>query len=278
MSLIDKINHFFLLIIDTVKRIGLWQAWLILIGYFLINWFMLYAHYDFMSPFFYGLMKFWTSLVNPNMSVTFTHYPQHLALLDSYFSWAKLGVGLLFEGLILGFVARLFAGRVFKSGTVAARSLWSLWIQLIIVWFVLNGLWMLIGSQLPSLAQPYLNGPRRLAAFGFVVLPFCFMVVFSLLYYALPAVAIYGDNVFQAIARSLKLFLRRPFTSFFLAALVLIVPTFLAALASRPDQILDKFRPELVYYLLVAGLAVEIPANFLWVGTAVQFLRDTQDQ
>lgn len=278
MSLLERINHYFLMLLDTVRQIGLWRVWLVLIGYFLLNWFLLYAHCDFTSPLFYGLIKVWTSLVNGRLAPIFTHYPQHFALLDLYFSWSKIGLGLFLEGLVLGVVARLFAGRVYRqAGAERKRSIWSLWIHLVIVWVVLNGLWMLVASQVPALAAPYLTGARRAMAFSFVVLPFLFMVVFSLFFTALPAVAIYGDNAFKAIARSLRLFLHRPFTSFFLAAVVLIVPTFLAAIVSRPDQILDKFRPELVYYLLLAGLVIEIPANFLWIGTAVHFLRDTRD-
>lgn len=276
--MLQRINHYFLLILDTIKQVGLWRAWLLLVVYFLVNWLLLYAHFDFMSPLFYGAVKAWTSLVNPNLAPAFTHYPQHFAFMDLYFSWSKLGLGFLFEGLVLGVVARIFAGRVYRHARDGeARSIWSLWIHLIIVWAVLNGLWMLVASQVPALLAPYLNGPRRVMAFSFVFLPFVFMAVFSLLFCALPAVAVYGDNAFKAILRSLRLFLRRPFTCFFLAAVVLVVPTFLAAVVSRPDQILDKFRPELIYYLLLAGLVVEIPANFLWIGTAVHFLRDTRD-
>ncbi|MCP4685538.1 MAG: hypothetical protein GY867_08810 [bacterium] len=276
MNLLKGINHYFLLILDTLRKIGHWRVWLVLMGYFLLNWFLLYAHYDFMSPLFYNVIKSWTLLVDADLAPAFTHYPQQFVLMDHYFGWSKIGLGLLFEGLMLGIVARLFARRVYRR-QIESRSVWSLWMHLMIVWIVLNGLWMLAASQIPALAAPYLTGPRRIMAFAFAFLPFVFVAILSVLYCALPAVVIYGDNALKAVIRSLRLFLSRPFTSFFLAALVLAVPTFVAAIISRPDQVIDKFRPELIYYLLLAGLAIEIPANFLWIGTAVHFLRDTED-
>jgi len=276
VSLLERINHYFLLILDTIRQIGQWRIWLILVGYFLLNWLLLYAHYDFMSPLFYSTVKSWTFLVDADLAPAFTHYPQHFVLMDHYFSWSRIGLGLLLEGLLLGVVARLFARQVFRRGR-KIRSIWSLWIHLVVIWVVLNGLWMLAAWQIPALAAPYLTGPRRIMVFAFAFLPFVFMAIFSVLFCALPAVAIYGDNALKAILRSLRLFFGRPFTCFFLAALILAVPTFLAAIISRPDQIIDKFRPELIYYLLLAGLVVEIPVNFLWVGTAVHLLRDTED-
>lgn len=278
MSLIERINHYFLLILDTLKLAGLGRAWLILLAYFLVNWMLLYAHFDFMSPLFYGAVKLWTSTVNPGLAQVFTHYPQHFALMDYYFGWSKIIVGLLLEGLVLGLVARSFTRRVFRRGRGGeSRSIWSLWFHLVIVWAVLNGLWFLLGSVVPSLAQPLLTSTKRILAFSFVALPGLFMVVFAVLYAALPAVVVYGDNALKAILRSIRLFLSRPFTSFFLAAAVLVVPSVLAALVSRPEEIINRFRPELIYYLLLAGLIVEVPAYFLWMGTAVHFLRDTED-
>jgi hypothetical protein len=41
--------------------------------------------------------------------------------------------------------------------------------------------------------------------------------------------------------------------------------------------IIEKFRPELVYWVLLAGLAVNALASFLWMGTAVRFLIDEEE-
>ena len=73
------------------------------------------------------------------------------------------------------------------------------------------------------------------------------------------------------------LFVRRPFVCFFLATLVLALPVFIAALSSQTSDIVDKFRPELVYWLVLFGLLAEVPANFFWMGAAIRFLAEPEE-
>jgi hypothetical protein len=189
-----------------------------------------------------------------------------------------MALAFVLEVLILGLVARLFVRRVYRYLPAGmTRSVWSLWGHLIIVWAVLNGLWILITWQAPALASPFLTGSRRILAFNFVALPFMLMGVLAVLYCALPAVAVYGDSALRALTRSFRLFLERPFTCFFLAAAVLVAPAVLAALIGNPGWIIGKFGPEMIYCLIIARLAAEMAAGFLWMGTAVYFLRDTED-
>jgi hypothetical protein len=47
-------------------------------------------------------------------------------------------------------------------------------------------------------------------------------------------------------------------------------------LTGRSGQIVQKFKPELVYWLLLAGLVVDILFFFFWMGTAVRFLVDEE--
>jgi hypothetical protein len=49
-------------------------------------------------------------------------------------------------------------------------------------------------------------------------------------------------------------------------------PYLLSRIAGRSEQIVWNFRPELVYWVMLAGLVVELVANFFWMGTAVRFL------
>ena len=111
MSILDSINRFITLFLDTIKQFGRFRAWAILLGYFLINWLILYAHYDFTSPLFYTLVTTWTNLIDAGNADAFTHYPAQFYHLSDFYGWAKFGVGVVFEGLVLGAVASILAQR-----------------------------------------------------------------------------------------------------------------------------------------------------------------------
>ena len=280
MRLIDKFNQFVYLFIDTLKKFGLFKAWLLLLFWFAVNWFVLYMHYDSLSPMFYGVISVWLSLVklisNDQAVSAFQYYPQHFFYLGEFFGWAKILLALLFEGLILAAVARQFGKRYNLSDSFGG-SVWSRWGHLILVWVVLNALTIGASYAIPPVVAPFINGPRRLAAFSFILMPFVFTFIFSLFIFALPAVAVKGESCFKAIGHSLRLFVKRPFTAFFLAALILFVPLIIGAFAGRPSQIIETFRPEMVYWLLAIGLFVEMIANFFWMGATVRFLSEPEE-
>jgi len=47
-------------------------------------------------------------------------------------------------------------------------------------------------------------------------------------------------------------------TCFFLSLDILVVPISISIIASRLAEIEEKFKPELVYWLLLAGLAADV--------------------
>ena len=278
MNLLTRINQFFLLFVDTLRQFGRWRIWLLLLGYFLLHWLVLYSHYKFPVPPFYGLLAPWIRLVGGDQAVAFGHYPQHLFYLGSYYGWAKIMVGLVLEGAVLGAVANLFHQAYARQVSPGSQHYWFwLWGNLVPAWIVLNAGMLAVGTILPDLAGPYLSGPRRVLAFSYVFLPGVFAFVFALFFFAIPRVATLGENAAVAIFRSLTTFFRRPFTCFFLALSILIVPALLNAVISRPASIIDRFRPELIYWLLTISLAIEIVANFFWIGTAVRYLFEPEE-
>jgi len=273
MNLLDKINQFLLLFVETLRRLGNWRIWAVLLGYLALHWLVLYGHFRYVSTPFYGWLTPWIDFIGGDRAQAFSHYPQHFFYLGRYAGWAKLSVSLLIEGPVLGVVAMLF-WRSFTKAPLEGpqRGVLGRWFNLVLAWAGLNALMMAVGHFLPTLASPFLNGPRRVLAFSYMVLPLCFAMVFAVLYFALPRVAVLGENAPLAIWRSVVQFVRRPFLAFFGAALILALPVFLNAVTSRPASIIDGFRPELVYWLLSASLVFEMVANFFWMGTAVSFL------
>jgi hypothetical protein len=276
MPLLKHINQFVFLFEETFRQLHRWRIWLVLAVYAALAWLVLYIHVDISSPYFFGLMKAWTPIFGSARAEGFFHYPGHYALLPYYFEWAKLILSVLLEGLFLGTAALLFYSR-FASGTQnlpgSFRAEVRLWGQLVLASIVFNGLLTLVGWALPTVFAPLLRGyGRRTLAFEFVVMPFIYSLLLGLFYFAVPSIAIRGVSFLKGIGRSFKIFLRRPFMSFFLAAIVLLAPIAVAAVLQQTDTIINKFKPEMVYWLLVAGILADMVSAFLWMGTAARFL------
>ncbi len=280
MGIVSGINRFIGLFVDTFKQFGRGRIWLLLFAYFLLNWLLLYAHYDFMSPVFYGFIKFWTGLFGSHQATGFTHYPGHFLLLPYFFGWAKFYLGIILEGAVLGATALMFYDSfldVEKEDRSTFKATLSSWIHLVLAWLVINGLIMLVNLKLPDLLEPWLAGsPRRIKAFEFVLLPFIYVVILALFYHVIPSVAVFRENFLKALRRSLCIFVKNPFTCFFLSLVVLAGPVFVSILSSRSGEIVQKFKPELVYWLLLAGLIVDVFFYFFWMGTAVRLLVDEE--
>jgi hypothetical protein len=64
---------------------------------------------------------------------------------------------------------------------------------------------------------------------------------------------------------------------FFLSLVVPALPIFIAIITSRSAEIVEKFVPGMVYWLLLTGLATDILFYFFWMGTAVRLLIDEED-
>jgi hypothetical protein len=289
MPLIESLNWFLYLFIDTFHLVGRVKTWLLLALLFLLNWFILYAHYDFLTPIFYETVIDWVELVDQvgnwitgtetSNAENYTHYPAHLYLMPEYFRWAKLILALLLEGLILGAVARVF-GKYFiwrREDWAARRSFGVSWPAIMLAWIIINGLMFLTGFFLPVWLRPFLDGPGRELALSAIVLPSIFTLIMALFFFTIPSIAVLGDGFVKAVRRSLRIFHRYPFTCLSLAGSILLVPIVISILSGYSSEIIQRFDPALVYWILFAGLIAELIANFFWMGTAVRFLAERQE-
>lgn len=278
MGFVACVNRLVLLFMDTLRQLFSGRIWVILFSYFALQWFVLYAHYQFMSPALGWIASITLQFQDPQRAAAFTHYPAHLVLLPGVFGWAKFAIGILVEGLVLGMVATEFLRR-FRSPVAPSASGWGsflrLWANLAIVWLVLNGLALALGEFVPNLLASKLYSPKRIAVFSFVLMPALFTVCAALFFYAVPILVSTRRSAFYALRRALVLCLRNPITTLVLAGLVIAGPVLIAAVSGGyATTIVDKFRPELVYWLLVLGIFVEMISVFFWMGVASRLWAD----
>jgi hypothetical protein len=107
-------------------------------------------------------------------------------------------------------------------------------------------------------------------------LPGSFTLIFSLFVFVVPSIGLFGDSIQAAISRSLRIFYHHPLTCIALAGSILALPMLFSILSGYNSLLMDRFRPELIYWLLVVGLFADMVANFFWMAVTVRFLL-TQD-
>ncbi|MFH1687831.1 MAG: hypothetical protein ABIE70_09970 [bacterium] len=278
MNFLARLNRFIDLFVETFRQVGRGRIWLPLLLLFVLRYLVLQIHYSFLSPVAYPVISAWISLFPEARAVGFTHYPGHLLLLPYFHDWARFVVGFLFEGLVLGGVAMMFFDaflHVRNDERMSWRQLLQSWFQLLAAWTILNALMLAAAYLLPQWLSGWLEGsPRRQLLVNLGLLPAIYIVLLATMYSVIPAVAVFGENTVQALVRSFRLFRRNPLTCLCLSAAMLIVPIIIAYAAGQSALIVQKLRPELVFWLLGLGLLVEIPISFLWMGTSVRLLID----
>jgi len=282
MAFLKNFNQFLSILLDTVRAAGRGRIWLLLLGYAAVVALGLLALYRCFTPMTYPFSRVvlaLASFVGGWDAQGFYQYPSQFIILPVAHSWFKVVFAILFEGLILGAAALLFH-RHFTGSQVTARGpkpLWSSWGQFILASLFLN-LLLIVLSFVPGILQTFLEGnPRRQVIFELVAVPVIYAILQGLFFFVIPAIALYRDGVFQALARSFRTFIHRPLTCFFLAGVALVLPTLISLAANHPDVIIEKFYPELVYWILLLGVVADMIFNFLWVGTAVRFLVDEEN-
>jgi hypothetical protein len=279
MPLVKDINYFLNIVAEAFRGFRRGTVWLMLFGYFVLMSILLYAYFNFLSPAFYPLAKATSVLGGATAAERFFHYPGHFLYLPAIFGWGKIFLTILLEGLVLGSAAILLRQSMIgvRSGGTRDKSLIHSWGHLMLASFSFNVIIIGIGILLPMALSPVISGyARRTLALELLVLPCLYAVIQALFFLVIPRIAIYGESFARAFVGSAKSFGRRPMTSFFLAVMVLFIPILIATAANHPDIIINKFYPELVFWVLWIGLGADLLANFLWMGAAARLLIDSE--
>lgn len=281
MSIASGINRIIAIFLDTFKQLINGRIWFWLMLYLVIDLLILEAHFYYTSPMLYGIMSLWTNLFPEQQVIGFSHYPGHFIMLQYFYEWGKLAVGLIVEGLLLGAVSILFYESyvdVPKEDRFKFKDLLPSWIHLILAYLIMNGIMVAASFIVPGLLSDWLaDSPRRILFFNWILMPSVYIIIVSFFVYMIPSIAVYRDNVLQAIARSFKTFFRNLITTLIIVVVILTGSIIISNIINDPVKLVDNFKPEIVYWVLLISLGVEFFMHFIWMGTTVRLLVDEEE-
>ncbi|MEW5923140.1 MAG: hypothetical protein AB1746_04060 [Candidatus Zixiibacteriota bacterium] len=255
------------------------RLWLPLLVYTLSQFAILLIFKSYVSPVVYPILSPLIALLGKSTETLFSQYPGLYIALPYVYQWAKIIFGVIFEGLVIGLTIMLLLRFAAPRHTdvPTSRSVIGRWPRLLIVWTVVTAVIVAANIILPELFRSYLEGsPRRVAAFD-VIMRLAALLLYAVFMYAVPSIIVYKNNIINAFKTTFVIFLRYPIFSFFLALLpyLLTVPT--AYLANQSGAIVSKFSPELVFYILTAGLIIDMVVNFILTVAVATFLIEERD-
>ena len=281
MNPIDSINRLIAIFLDTLRQFGAVRIWFWLLVYFILQTAILVIHESFHAPQFHEIIHLWTSVFGSEIERGFTHYPGHYMLLPYLFYWAKMALGLLIEGFILGGVALMFYERfvqVDKEDRFTVKRLLGCYAHLVMAYFCINGI--LIGANMlisSSIGDILAGSPRRVMLYEWGVLPVLDFLLVAMFLFVIPSIAVYHENIFRAFLRSFRMFFKHPIFCFILTAILLSGQIIFSNLTSNPAKLVELFRPELIFWILLAGLILDLFIHYFWMGTSVRYLIDEEN-
>jgi hypothetical protein len=231
---------------------------------------------NYTKPGLYSILSPAVNLIREGAGDYFAHYPGLYILLPSVFQYGKFALAFIIEGLVIGLTVLLIL-RNFKpeSGSDYSLSIgFKNWPRLFIVSGVIACILLIFNQYFPAFFAEYLRGsPRRLMMFDMAV-RLATIGIYAVFLYAVPSVIVYRQGIMKSIKTSLSIFLKYPIFTFFLSFVPYMISLPISYAASKSNLIVSKFTPELVHYLLLGGVVVDLAINFFLAGTITKFLID----
>ncbi|MDD4051990.1 MAG: hypothetical protein PHR28_08850 [candidate division Zixibacteria bacterium] len=274
-------SEFWYLYGRTLRQMRYPSVWAPLLIQALIAFVLAAWHYYLFSPITGPILSGWVRLISPEYSAAFFHYPAHFVLMPYYFGYARLIVGLFAEALLFGVVIDLFMALYrgeppllmtsFRKAAGRYLQLTLVWGAVIIILYLLNRYFFdflqnVLGYSLES-------APRRQVAMTGVI-HLLTVLIYALCLFLLPSIMRGGESLGRIIRRALGVSLRHPFVAIGLVLLPYLVGLPASWAVSESAKIVSSFNPELVYILIVISIAVDVPVNFVLLGTSVKFFMD----
>jgi hypothetical protein len=206
------------------------------------------------------------------------HYPMHFILLPRTYNLFYLPFVILAGFVLFGRAVFAMADYYGRTGrAVEARPPFARAVPAMIV----VGLVYVILAGAPNLAATWLAARMdnawavRLLGFSGLLAGLTAQV---LLVYSLLAIRREGCGPLRAIRRSVSVGLSRFLPTLFVVFSIYLVHRPIDALLQYPDKVVLKFRPELVFFLLLAGIILELVTSFVLFATTTALSLSRRDE
>jgi hypothetical protein len=279
LDFIEKLNRLIGLYASTLKSVFNLRLWVPFFLYALLQFAVLTLLLFYSRPHIFPILSPIVALMGGAEAELFSHYPGLYLMLPIVYQWGKLFVGIIFEGLAAGFTVVLFANYFSRrtSNRWRLSEAFKAWPQLLIGWVIITAILFVVNWYPPGMARTLLHqSPYRAAAFD-IGLKIVTVALYSVFIYAIPAIIVLRQNVLRAIGTSLGYFFKNPFFSFFLALVPYILSLPVSYLTGNTEVIVTRFSPELIYYILVLGIIVDLIINYWVTGAVTLFLIEEKE-
>lgn len=191
------------------------------------------------------------------------HYPMHFVLLPSTYHLLYLPLVVVIGFVFIGQAVFLMGDYYQRQGSRMKQRPGFLGS---VPSMVVIGLVYVVLATAPSLLFDYLAGvvanvwgSRLLSASGVIIgMVFQVLLVYSLLFLRTG-----GRRAFGAIKQSVVYAGERFWLTFLLVLTVYLVHRPIDYLLNRPDNVVLKFDPEMVFFLLLSGIVLELVTSYM---------------
>jgi hypothetical protein len=276
-----RMSEFWYLYGQTFRLMGKARLWVPLLIHAGLALILVLMHYYIFSPITGSLIGTWTRLVNAEYAPLFVHYPSHFALMPYFYGLAGLIVNLLTEALLFAIVIDLLIA-IYRgekpSFLVSASHAFRRYFKLTLTWLVVLAVLYFINRYFSAFIEDVLgyslqDAPRRqmlaqLMSRGITV------ILYSVCIFLIPSIMAGGVSFGSALKRGFKVFVAHPFISIGIVLIPYIIGLLPSWVLSDPGRIVANFYPELVMYLIIVSIGVDIIVNFILLGTSLKFFMD----
>jgi hypothetical protein len=279
LGFVDVLNRLLGLYLAALRSMRALRLWLPFFLYAVLQIVLLLLCISYVNPRLYPLLSPLISLLGERNAELFSHYPELFILLPYVFQWGKLFLSIIFEGLAIGLASALFVAAFQTRHRSYAKlsSVFTRWPQLLVTWTIITGVIFLVSWLAPEIFAEYLRGsPRRVEVFQ-VLLRVVTVVIYAVFVYAVPAMVVRGNNIVQGLRTSVICFVENPVFSILLVLIPFLFTIPVTYLSSKAGVVVAKFSPELMFYILLLAVIIDMLVNIILTGSVVRFLLEEKE-
>ncbi len=275
------ISEFGYLYGQTFRQVGRIKLWVPLLIQAFLMLILALMHLYIFSPVISPVIKAWTGIFRPELANAFFHYPAQFVFMPYFFGQAQMVVNLVVEAFLFGIVIDLFIALYHGRKPVFMTSVGNAlrrYFQLMLVWFVVLGALYLLNTYFFDFVEKVIGfslqaAPRRRAGAEFLLRGIT-IVVYAACIFLLPSLMAGTGSWLSRIKHGFTVAMRHPFVALGLVLIPYLVGFLPSWALSNASTVVTNFSPDLVFYLILISIGLDVILNFFMLGTAVKCFMD----